>query len=83
MGIPVEIPMHMRCDNKSVVYNTSDLASTLKKKSNSIAYHFVREKTAAGIVEVEHESTDTNFADILTKILIGEKRDTMVKMILY
>ena len=83
MGIPVEVPMHMRCDNKSLVYNTSDPASTLKKKSNSIAYHFVREKAAAGILEVEHESTDTNLADILTKILIGEKRDTMVKMILY
>ena len=83
MGIPVEVPMHMRCDNKSVVFNTTDPASTLKKKSNSIAYHFVREKAAAGIVEVEHESTDTNLADILTKILIGEKRDNMVKMILY
>ena len=43
----------------------------------------MREKAAAGIVEVEHESTDTNLADILTKILIGEKRDAMVKMILY
>ena len=66
-----------------MVYNTKHPESQSKKKSNSIAYHFVREKTAAGIVEVEHESTDTNLADILTKILIGEKRDTMVKMILY
>ena len=83
MGIGVEMPMHMRCDNKSVVYNTSNPASTLKKKSNSVAYHFVREKAAAEIIDVEHECTDTNLADILTKILIGEKRDTMTKMILY
>ena len=83
MGIGVEMPMHMRCDNKSVVYNTSNPASTLKKKSNSVAYHFVREKAAADIIDVEHECTDTNLADILTKILIGEKRDTMTKMILY
>ena len=83
MGIGVEMPMHMRCDNKSVVYNTSNPASTLKKKSNSVAYHFVRERAAAEIIDVEHECTDTNLADILTKILIGEKRDTMTKMILY
>ena len=80
MGIGVEMPMHMRCDNKSVVYNPT---STLKKKSNSVAYHFVRERAAAEIIDVEHECTDTNLADILTKILIGEKRDTMTKMILY
>ena len=83
MRIGVEMPIHMRCDNKSVVYNTSNPASTLKKKSNSVAYHFVREKAAAEIIKVEHECTDTNLADILTKILIGEKRDTMTKMILY
>ena len=77
------MPMHRRCDNKSEVYNTSNPASTLKKKSNSVAYHFVREKAAAEIIDVEHECTDTNLADILTKILIGEKRDTMTKMILY
>ena len=43
----------------------------------------MREKAAAEIIDVEHECTDTNLADILTKILIGEKRDTMTKMILY
>ena len=43
----------------------------------------MRERAAADIIDVEHECTDTNLADILTKILIGEKRDTMTKMILY
>ena len=55
----------------------------MKKKSNSIAYHYVREKVAAGIIEVSHESTESNLADVLTKILIGEKRNTMNRKILY
>ena len=83
MGIRVLLPIHLRCDNQSVVYNTKHPESQLKKKSNSIAYHYVREKVAAGIIEVSHESTESNLADVLTKILIGEKRNTMNRKILY
>ena len=36
----------MRGDNKSVLSNISVPTSMLKKKSNSIAYHFVRKGTA-------------------------------------
>jgi len=51
------------------VKNTSIPESVLKKKSNSIAYHYVRERAASGsILLVRHERTDSNIADILTKI---------------
>ena len=46
MGIPVEGPAYIKGDNKSVLYNTTIPDSTLKKKSQSIAYHFVREGAA-------------------------------------
>lgn len=38
MGIPLDGPTYMYCDNNSVVCNTTMPESTLKKKSNSIAY---------------------------------------------
>jgi hypothetical protein len=83
MGVPVQEPANIRVDNQSVVYNTSRPDSQLKKKSNSIAYHFVRECMAAGIGSVEYEPTNTNLADLLTKPQVGVKRQELVKMILY
>ena len=41
MGIPCEDPTFLFGDNQSVLANTTIPDSTLKKKSQSIAYHFV------------------------------------------
>jgi hypothetical protein len=71
MGIPIAGPSYIYCDNNSVVTNSSSPASTLKKKSNSIAYHCVRESVAADEQRVAYESTHTNLADLLTKPLNG------------
>ena len=46
MGIPVDGPAYIYGDNQSVLANTTIPDSTLKKKSQSIAYHFVREGSA-------------------------------------
>ena len=43
MGIPVLGPAYVQGDNQSVLANTTIPESTLKKKNQSIAYHFVRE----------------------------------------
>ena len=43
IGVPVEGPLYLLGDNKSVVTNTTLPSSTLKKKHNAIAYHKVRE----------------------------------------
>ena len=48
MGIPFSDPCFVYGNNKSVLYNTTLPESTLKKKSNSIAYHDVREGIATG-----------------------------------
>ena len=52
MGLPLEEATHVLVDNMSVVHNTSRPESTLKKKSNSIAYHFVRESAAASEIQI-------------------------------
>jgi hypothetical protein len=83
MGVPLEDPTFVRVDNMSVVYNSSIPQSVLKKKSNSIAYHFVRECAAAGVIQVDYEPTNTNLADICTKPQAGPKRRELCAKILY
>jgi hypothetical protein len=46
IGIPVNGLCYICGDNPSVLANTTEPGSTLKKKSQSIAYHFVREGVA-------------------------------------
>ena len=43
MGVPIDGPSSIYGDNMLVIHNTQQTESTLKKKSNSIAYHAVRE----------------------------------------
>ena len=43
MGIPCEDPVLIEADNQSVLANTTIPDSVLKKKSQSIAYHMIRE----------------------------------------
>jgi hypothetical protein len=68
MGIPFDGHAHVRVDNMSVVKNTSVPESTLKKKPNAIAYHFVHEAVALDIIRIAYELSGSNKADILTKI---------------
>jgi hypothetical protein len=44
------------------------------KKSNSIAYHAVRELVAMGESLTGHVGTNNNVADLATKVLVGKKR---------
>ena len=49
MGIPVEGPTCIYVDNQSVLANTTIPDSTLKKKSQSIAYPFVHGRGLLGM----------------------------------
>jgi hypothetical protein len=69
MGIPLEGPANVFCDNMAVVINASVPTSTLKKKNVSIAYNMVRESCVMGMIRIAHERTETNLADCLTKCL--------------
>ena len=64
-------------DNKSVLCNTTAPESTLKKKSNAIAYHFVREGVARDEWQTAYVNTEWNLADLFTK-----PRAKFVRMIL-
>lgn len=82
-GIPIDGPADMMCDNNAVVQNSQAPHSTLQKKHNSICYHRVREAVAAGTILVHKESTLSNVADLLTKVLSREKRDQHLHSLVY
>ena len=69
MGVPIEGPSNVFCDNKSVVTNTTIPQSMLQKKHNMVAYHKVRESVAMGAVRIAHEKGKSNLSDALTKFL--------------
>jgi hypothetical protein len=83
MGIPCEEPTFIYGDNQSVLSNTANPDSTLKKKSNSIAYHFVREGVAKDEWRTAYINTNDNPADLLTKMLVAGKREHFVQMLLH
>ena len=84
MGIPVNNPVFIYGDNQSVLWNTIVPDSTLKKKSNSIAYHFVREGVARDEWRTAYVNTKDNPSDIATKVLPkGEDRRNKIRMLMY
>lgn len=83
MGVPIEGQMYVKADNLSVIRNSIVPESQLKKKSNSIAYHYLREQAAARVIKLSYEPTKTNLADMLTKAQLGPTRSRMAQMVLY
>ena len=84
MGIPVEDPAFIYGDNKSVLSNTTIPDSVLSKKSNSIAYHFVREGASMDEWRTGYINTKENPADILSKAVpAGKDRDHKVGLIMW
>ena len=82
MGIPVNtLPyyyIHIYGDNMSVINNTSKPESVLRKKANSVCYHYIGEAVAADECPTGHISTHENPADVATKPLLlpaGDKQD--------
>jgi hypothetical protein len=82
MGIPLVEECAVFCDNSAVVTNTRPEA-TLKKKHAAINFHRVREAIAAGTIKVAKENTQTNLADILTKLMPGSKMKELLEHILW
>ena len=77
MGIPINGSTYVFGDNKSVLVNSSEPHSQLKKKSSSIAYHFVREGVAKGEWKATYLNTHLNPSDLLTKSLAGGEKRTL------
>ena len=71
MGVSIDGPFNVFCDNNALVINSVRPESMLKKKHAAVNYHCTREAIAAGVIRVAKEDTSTSVADILTKCLPG------------
>ena len=82
-GVTLTGPTYVYGDNMSIINNTSRPESTLKKKSNSICYHAVREAVASGECLTTHCKNGDNYSDMMTKVLYVQKKQETVARILY
>jgi hypothetical protein len=69
MGVKVDQATPIWVDNLGVVLNASNPGSTLNKKHIALAYHFVREHVANGVVEIRKINSKDNYMDPFTKAL--------------
>lgn len=83
LGVAIDGPTNVFCDNESVVKNSTAPESTLKKKHNAICYHRCREAQAAGIIRIAHHNGKTNIADMLTKNVPGPTLRYLVSRVLF
>ena len=75
MRIPVDESTFVYGYNQAVLSDTMMPESTLKKKTQSITFHHVRDKTAHVKWRMTYINTYENFSDIMNKPLSsGEKR---------
>ncbi len=74
-SVLIDGPANAFCDNCGVVKSPSIPELMLMMKHNAIInYHTMREAVVAGILRVEKKDSKTNLADILTKVIVGQKR---------
>lgn len=80
-GIPVELPINIFCDNRSVVNSSTRLEARLTKKHLGICFNRVREACANGTARVGKEDGVTNLSDLLTKMVDTPKRWSILQII--
>jgi hypothetical protein len=84
MGVASSGPTYLYGDNMSVVHNTHRPEYVLKKKSNSICYHAVRDSAVMGESSIGHVPSVENPADICTNVVPGgQKRNHLIHLILH
>jgi hypothetical protein len=82
MGVALSGPTFVYGVNMYVVNNTQRPESVLKKKSNSICYHAVRESAAMGESIIGHVPSVENPADICTNVVPGgQNRNHLIRLL--
>ena len=70
-------PITLNVDNKGAIFLAKNRKQEHRSKHIDIRYHFMREKVEEKIINVVHDPTQEQLADIMTKIVTF---DTFVKM---
>jgi hypothetical protein len=62
-------PIHIFCDNTSVISISKNLVMHSKTKHIPIKFHFLREQVISKVIKVEYVGTKDQIADVFTKPL--------------
>ena len=73
LGIQVQVPVVIHCDNLSSIQLARNPVFHARTKHIEVHYHFVRERVLAGDIDLTYVRTDEQVADIFTKALGAEK----------
>ena len=74
MGIPCEGCAYISGDNQSILENTTIPDSTLKKKSQIIAYHFIRKGATQYKRRTPYINIHDNEDDLPIKLLSSDEK---------
>jgi hypothetical protein len=83
MYVPIAGPTYIYSDNMSVIHNTQQPESILKKKNLFIYYHAVCKAAAMGEILISHVRTENNFSDFMMKVTYGQKQRHLVGSVLF
>ena len=83
IGVPIEVPTNVFCENESVYNNVLTPESVLKKNHHSIAYYRCREAVSALTIRIAKEPTATNLSDLFTKMLPQFVREKLLDWFTY
>lgn len=73
LGIQVQVPVVIHCDNLSSIQLARNPVFHARTKHIEVHYHFVRERVLDGDIDLTYVGTDEQVADIFTKALGAEK----------
>jgi hypothetical protein len=79
LGAPLDGPIWMFGDNKSMIDSAAEPAGRLTKRHLILSWHRLREKAAMGIVHFLHIGSNENIADCLTKHLAHAPMWALIK----
>jgi hypothetical protein len=84
MGMDLSGPTYVYGDKMYVVHNTQQPESVLKKKSNSVCYHAIRDYAAMGESIIGHVPYVDNPYYIYSKVVPGgQKRNHLIRLLLH
>jgi hypothetical protein len=79
LGAPLDGPIWMFGDNKSMINSAAEPAGQLTKRHLILSWHQLREKAAMGMVHYLHIGSKENIADCLTKHLAHTPMWALIK----
>lgn len=69
--------MTLWCDNKAAIHIANNQVFHQRTKYVELDWHFIRDKVKEKVIALEHITSETHVADILTKALSTSRRQQL------